>query len=170
MTLESAFESLWQQAHELRDAVRAMQLTVVEDRPNDSDVVPVQSLGDAVGDLLGAVQEVLEATGDGLRAVVAGSGAGAARGALLRAQAAANDAARRLSSDVAERARLRDLEDLADSRGRAWRPWMAGVAEAVDRCGPPLWDVQCCLLTCWSDLTERLAEPPAAPSTTGIAV
>lgn len=165
MALEAAFGSLWRQVHELRDAFIAMQLTVVEDRPHESDIVPVQALGDAVADLIGVVQEMLEGTSDGLGAIRTGGKLGAVRGALLRAQQAANDAGRLLASDVADRARLRDLEDLAGNRGRAWGLWMAGVTEAVERCGPPLWDVQRELLSCWSELTDRLVERPAAPAT-----
>jgi hypothetical protein len=165
MTLDSALEHLWTRVHGLRDAVVAMQLTVVEDRPRDSDVVPVEALGDAVGDLLAAVQETLEATSDGLHAIQAGDGHGAVRGALLRAHRAANHAGRRLADDVADRARLGDLDDLTRRRGFAWRPWMAGVVDAVDRCRPPLWAVQESLLGCWSELTDRLAEPSATRAT-----
>jgi hypothetical protein len=159
MALQSAFENLWTRVHALRDAVAAMQLMVVEDRPCDSDVVPVQTLGDAVSDLLGSVQEALEATSDGLRALRALGKPSAARGALVRTHEATNKASRRLASEVADRARLGDLDDLARTRGRSWGPWMVGVGEAVDRCGPPLWDVQQGLLACWSELTDRLAEP-----------
>jgi hypothetical protein len=164
MAMEPAFQYLWTRVHEARDAVVVMQLTVVEDQPRDSDVVPVQALGDAVGDLLAVVQETLEATSDGLRALGANSGPGAVRDALLRAQQAANKAGRVLANEVADRARLGDLDALARSRGRAWGPWMAGVAEAIDRCGPPLWDVQQGLLNCWSELTDRLTEPLTPPA------
>jgi hypothetical protein len=165
MALEPAFEHLWTRVHGLRDAVVAMQFTVVEDRPHNSDVVPVEALGDAIGDLLAAVQEAFEATSGGLRAIQAGDGQGAIRGALLRAHRAANRAGRQLADDVADRARLADLDDLARRRGSAWVPWMAGVVDAVDRCGPPLWAVQESLLGCWSELTDRLAEPPATQAT-----
>jgi hypothetical protein len=166
MSMESTFEDLWTRVHELRDAVVAMQLTVVEDRPRDSDVVPVQALGNAVGDLLGAVQEALEAASDGLGAVRTRGDPRAVRGALLQAQAATNTAGRLLAEEVGDRARLGDLDALAGSRRRAWGPWMAGVTEAIDRCGPPLWDVQQGLQNCWSELTDHLTEP-LAPRATG---
>lgn len=165
MAMDAALEQLWRCTHELRDAVVAMQLTVVEDRPYGSDVVPVHALGDAVGDLLATVQETLEATSDGLRAVGDRSGPVAVRDALLRAQQAANKAGRLLADEVADRARLGDLDALASSRGRAWGPWMAGVDEAIDRCRPPLRDIQEGLLHCWSELTDRLTEPLAPPAT-----
>lgn len=165
MALEAALEDLWSRLHELRDAIRAMQLTVVEDRPRGSEVVPVQALGEAVGDLLAAVQEALEATSGGLGASRTRGDPGAVRDALIRAQEAANHAGRLLADGVADRARLGDLDDLARSRGRAWALWLAGVTEAVDRCGPPLWAVQRSLLGCWSELTDRLAGQLAPPAT-----
>jgi hypothetical protein len=165
MALDSALEGLWTGVHGLRDAVVAMQLTVVEDRPHGSDVVPVQALGDAVHDLLAAVQETLEASSDGLGALRAGGGPGAVRGPLLGAQEAANEAGRLLADQVADRLRLGDLDALAHSRGRAWELWMTGVTEAIDRCGPALWAVQEGLLTCWSELTDRLTVPLAPPAT-----
>jgi hypothetical protein len=165
VALQPAFEQLWSRLHELRDAVLAMQLTVVEDRPRGSDVVPVQDLGEAVGDLLAAVQEALAAASDGLAAAGSRSEPAAVPEPLLRAQAAANAAARLLATGVADRARLADLDDLARSRGRAWALWLSGVTEAVDRCGPPLWETQQSLMSCWSELTDRLVGrlvPPTA--------
>jgi hypothetical protein len=165
MAMDPALEELWRCAHELRDAVMAMQLTVVEDRPHNSDVVPVHALGDAVGDLLATVQEMLEATSDGLRAAGDGSGPGTVRDALLRAQQSTGKAGWVLADEVADRARLGDLDALASSRGRAWRQWMAGVDEAIDRCRPPLRDVQEGLLHCWLELTDRLIELLTPPTT-----
>jgi hypothetical protein len=156
MTLEPALKDLWMCVHGLRDAVVAMQLMVVEDRPRDSDVVPVQALGDAVGDLLAAVQDAVEATSSGMRAVQASREQGAVCGALLRTQEAANHAGRLLAYAVADRARLGDLDDLARRRGAEWGHWTAGVVEAIDRCWRPMWDLQQGLLSCWSELTDRL--------------
>jgi hypothetical protein len=163
--MEPAFEHLWTRVHGLRDAVMAMQLTVVEDRPPDSDVVPVQALGDAVGDLLAAVHDLLEAASDGLGAVQARGETRTVRDSLVRAQEAANLASRLLAEEVGDRARLGDLDGLARSRRRAWGPWMGGVTEAIDRCRPPLWEVQEALLTCWSELTDRLTDPLAPRAT-----
>jgi hypothetical protein len=168
MALEPAFEHLWTRVHGLREAVVAMQFTVVEDRPRNSDVVPVQSLGDVVGDLLAEVQETLEATSYGLCAVRARNQPGAVRCSLVRAHRSANQAGWRLADGVADRARLEDLDDLARRRGPAWGSWLAGVVDAIERCRPPLRDVQESLLVCWSELTDRvpgLLEPPATDTT-----
>jgi hypothetical protein len=165
VALDPPFEHLWARVHGLRDAVVAMQLTVVEDRPPDSDIIPVQALGDAVGDLLAAVQDLLVAASDGLGAVRARGEPRAVRDALVRAQEATNQAAQLLAEEVGDPARLGDLDGLARSRRGAWGPWMGGVTEAMDRCRPPLWDVQRALLGCWSELTDRLTDPLAPRAT-----
>jgi hypothetical protein len=164
MAPHAPFESLWVALHELRDTVRALELTVVEDRPADSQVVPVEDLGAAVADLLGTVHEAVEAAADPLGAPgEPPAGPALARTALSRCQEHVNDATRRLATEVGAFGRRQDLHDLAGARGRDWPAWTAEVDRALDRCHVPLWTVQSALLACWLDLTDR-REQAATPT------
>src|SRR5215218_3215511 len=130
MTPHAPFEVLWVGLHDLRDTVRALELTVVEDRPAGSDVLPVEALGTAAADLLGTVHEAVDAAAAGLRA----AGPDQARAALRRCQERVNEAARRLATEVGAFTRRQDLHALASARGRDWPAWMAEVDHALDRC------------------------------------
>jgi hypothetical protein len=152
--MAAAVDALWRSLNRLRDSLRLVQLTAVEDRPRDSDVLPVEALGEGAEDVLGIVLEGFEAAARGLFPPDAEPDRLALRRALAVVQDRVDQASLRLGFDLGSHQRLSDLDELASDRGGEWPAWTSSVRVALDQCQPPLRATQQSLLACWLELTE----------------
>lgn len=160
MAVRAAFERLWESLHRLRATVLALRLAVVEDRPAGIGVHPVQATGDGIEDLLGLVQESLDAAADGLDAATPPLDGQRAGRALAGTQRIFDEIGRRSSSLFAY-SRLSQLARAAYERGGEWEPWVASVLESLEDYPRPMWDAHSAFLKCWEDLAEWTAHPPS---------
>jgi hypothetical protein len=165
MDLSPAVEQLWRSLNRLRDALRLLQLTAVEDRPPDSDVLPVEAFGEDVEDVLGLLQEGFEAAARAHAPTGTEPDAQELRRALAVVQDRVDQACLRIGFDLDSHQRLADLDELAADRGGEWPAWTSSVRVALDRCQPPLRATQQTLLACWLELTEPSPAMPGPPST-----
>jgi hypothetical protein len=164
MTLAAATAELWWNLNRLRDSLRVLQLTTVEDRPRDSDLVPVESLGEGVEEALGIVHESFETAARTVPPPTAEPDPRELRRALATIQDGVDQLSLHVGFDLASHQRLGDLDELAADRGGEWEAWMAGVRLALEHCQPPIRATHQALLACWLELTEP-SQAPAGPST-----
>jgi hypothetical protein len=163
MAMAATVDALWHSLNRLRDALRLLQLTAVEDRPPDSDLLPVEALGEAAEEVLGILQEGFEAAARSLAPPDAEPDRAALRRALAVIQDRVDQAGLRLGFDLGAHQRLADLDELATDRRGEWPAWTSSLREALDHCQPPLRATQQRLLACWLELTEpspAVAGPP----------
>jgi hypothetical protein len=153
VSISTTVDQLWRSLNQLRDSLRLLQLTAVEDRPRHSDLLPVEALGERVEDVLGSFQEGFEAAA-GMPPPSTEPDQLELRRALAVIQDRIDQISLRIGFDLASHQRLADLDELAADRGGEWQAWTTSVCCALDHCQPSLSATQRALLACWLELTE----------------
>src|SRR6266550_2560115 len=100
MSLASAYPDLCLRLRQLRDALKGLRLTVAEDKPLRGDVALVDHRTDTIEDVLGLIEEGLNAAERGRRALRQAGDADVAREALIKCQSTYNAAIHRFQSDL----------------------------------------------------------------------
>jgi hypothetical protein len=146
----------------LRDATRALRLTVVDDLPSDTELMQVDELGNAVDDLVGWGSEALgEAAAAELAMAVHGDvGSGLRR--LIASQERFNRFLDCWSGRLTTYRTLDELASLARERGGEWAGWVAMVRVGLDRSQVPLRGADAAYFACWKEVAE-LATPGSWP-------
>jgi hypothetical protein len=158
MSLTTAFPKLCLRLRHLRDALDGLRLTVAEDKPlQGGDVALVDHRTDTIEDVLGLIEEGLDAAERGRRSMgpSATEAVDAARDALITCQATFNAATRKFQSELVSYDRVAEVAGLGRTRGGEWRGWAASVRQALRRCEESAADVTEALFTCWRELAER---------------
>jgi len=168
MALEAAFGELAVQFRILREALRAVHTTIIEDRPLRDDVALVDSFGDAVEDILGRLEEALIASREGQQAVGHPLDLDRMRRALTTCQERFNWISQRFFSDLVSYQRLDDLTALGRERRGEWIAWGSSVKEGLDRCQQPLYDANQALFRCWQEIAERVGMTSVSVQATNI--
>jgi hypothetical protein len=138
VTLHSAIESLYSSLHQLRDTVRSLALTVIEDRPTDSEMRPVEELGISVETLVGFADEAIEAAIDGMQAAEPPANLHRVGTALHRSHEHVDQAALFFASEVGACDRCQQLRTIASARGHEWSLWVSAVDDALNHSGHAL--------------------------------
>jgi hypothetical protein len=154
MGLESAFQRLQAELIRLRDALSDLRVTIIEDCPINNEVALVDHFENSVTDLLGLVEEALNAIGS----------AAQAKGPLGRAEAVRNSLLlthrrlHRLTQDYRDKLaaydNIRSLRQLGRERGGEWQSWCSVVREAIEGCAAPLDAVHEAIQDCWGEGTD----------------
>lgn len=169
MTTEAAVRRLVDDLAELSEAVHNAHLTVSEDRPTGPGAQVADHLDDQLTELVGLVEEALDAAGAAVAASEAPVEVDHLRRALARCHSRQLAAGEKLHADVMTVERHANLRRLGRERGMAWTTWARMAGEALDQCAPAFVRVDRDLLDCWNTLVERtapLAVPrPARPPT-----
>ncbi len=168
MALEATFQDLAVQFEKLRDVLCGLRLTVVEDKPSEDDAMLVEDFGDTVMDLLEGVDGASAAANEGRTAVGHPLDIERARRALTACHERFNRIMHHFSSDLMCYERVSELERLGRERGGEWPVWTFSVKEALDRCQPPLYDVNQALFRCWQEIAERVGMTSVSVQTTNI--
>jgi hypothetical protein len=163
MSLTTAFPELCLRLRQLRDVLDGLRLTVVEDKPlQGGDVALVDHRTDTIEDVLGLIEEGLDAAERGRRALSRPGEIDAvatARDALITCQATFNAVTRRFQSDLVSYDRVAEVAGLGRARGGEWRGWAASVRQALRRCEEPAAAVTESLFACWRELAEQAGGP-----------
>src|SRR5262249_23224075 len=133
MALEGAFQELSERLHRLREALLALRVTVVEDRPLLGDVVFVDLIGDGAAACLGWLEEAIAAIGRAQPATGQSWGLAAARWAAGACQEQLCRITGQFTNDLHSYERIGGLMRMGRRRGGEWQAWTVGVKHALDR-------------------------------------
>lgn len=148
----------------LLEALTALRLSVVEDRPEAH--VLADLLGNALDDLIGLAEEALalpEPFGDNPSdptpdlAKLTGFG--------LRREAQSLRLAGRFGTEVAPIGRIAELTELASERQGDWPGWVAGVLGDLERVQRLLLGEAEARARYWQEVLERLSFAPSVQAT-----
>jgi hypothetical protein len=168
MVLEATFADLSAHLQALRDSLKTLRTTAVEDRPLQGDAVLVDVFGDAADDLSGWLEEAIDAAETGRQAVGGPVDLDRARRSLAVCQERFNRLTDRFTSDLVRYERIAELVRLGRERGGEWRAWSRSVKEALDDCRQPIYDATQGLFQCWQELAERAGMTSVSVQTTTI--
>lgn len=156
MGLESAFQRLNAELTRLRDALSDLHVTIVEDYPLSNEVALVDQFENSVTDLLGLVDEALNAIGSTSQAKDTLGRAEATRDALLLAHRRLHRLAQDYRNKLAAYDNIYLLRQLGRERGGEWRSWCGVVKDAIERCAAPLDAVHEAIQDCWEEGTDGM--------------
>jgi hypothetical protein len=168
MGIEKTFRELSGDLHRLRDRLRELRLTVVEDRPARNDAVVVDNLEYAVEDLLGWVAESLEHAKAAERAVSHPLDLDRARHELAACQERVQRMDGVFSANLVAYERMKDLASFGSERRGEWPSWVTSVKRGIEHCRQPLSGSRERLVECWQDIAERAGTTSISVRTTNI--
>ncbi len=155
VTVQSALGEVQASARRLRETVRELVLTAVEDQPQNCQVHLLTVVHDAALDIAAEAEQA--------DAAVSPENANSPRGApsqeVARCQHHVTSAGAALVRELATPELLNDLAALARERGREVAAWVREINRCIQACQIALWtDVQPALLAYWrelADITDR---------------
>jgi len=161
VSLRTEFQSLNAQLESLHEALSGLR-TAIDDRPpQGATVILLGSLGDAVEDTLGWLEEALglvtplaqEETG---RKGGANFDVSRARQALVFTQEQFNRITGRFMFDLVSYDNVSQLMQLGRERRGEWQAWAGVVKGDLERCQQHLYDTGQALFRCWLEIAERV--------------
>ncbi|HKY04691.1 MAG TPA: hypothetical protein VJQ56_07375 [Blastocatellia bacterium] len=167
MALEGSFRELSLRLEALRDGFVEFRTTAL-DKPVEGDVVLVDLLGDAADDLLGWVEEAMEACAQARQALAYPTDLDRARRALITCQKKFNLAVYRFSSDLLVYERMAELTSLGEERKGEWLVWANNVKGALELSRQPFYESNEALFLCWQELAERIGVGSVSVQATNI--
>ena len=168
MALEATFRELSIQLRKLSDTLLALRLTVGEDKPLKGEAALVDSLEDAILDLMGLLDECLKAARAAQKAVGYPLDLDAARRALAKLQGSFHRIEQQFSADLVSYEKLTDLANLGNERRGEWIPWTGSVKHGLEQCRQPLDGASKALAACWQEIAERVGMTSISVQATNI--
>ncbi|HUP28500.1 MAG TPA: hypothetical protein VM409_08710 [Chloroflexia bacterium] len=168
MALEAAFQDLHTQTQKLHAALLGLRLTIVEDKPLKDDAALVDRFADGVEDVLGWAREACAAAEHGRKSSHHPVDAARAARSLVACHERANLIMHKLLFDLMSYRQVDDLKRLGRERGGEWRAWSVSAREALDKCGPPSYDLSYSLFLCWREIAERVGMASLSVQATNI--
>jgi hypothetical protein len=168
MGLKASFQQLQSELILLRDSLKALDLTIREDKPLLGDVLLVDRLEDAVTDLTGWLEEAVEIAEQNKKSLEWSGEINSVAKALCAIHDSVNRIGAALSFDIAGYESIRTLLSMGRERGGEWRPWTKAVKTAIDRSLQTLRDVNNAILRSWQELADRLAMGSISVQSTNI--
>jgi hypothetical protein len=160
VTVRSALSEVQASARRLRDVVRELVLTAVEDQPRGAEVHLITLIHDAVLDLAAETEQV-----EALLCADGQAGRAAISRAVADCQAHVNAMGRLLVRELATPERLNDLAALGRRHGREAGAWAKEIARCLDACQQLAWtDLQPAILAYWEEITDTDRDAPRAPN------
>lgn len=168
MALEKTFRELTAHLQKTQEAFKEVQLTVVEDRPPDQDVVMVDHFEYAVDDVLGWLEGALKYAADAEQAVGVPLDLERARRSLGQCQEVFQKLQQRYGSDLISYGQLEALTNFGRKRRGEWQGWVESVKNGLDQCRHPIEEAGVLLARCWQELAERLGSTNVSVHATNI--
>jgi hypothetical protein len=168
MPLEKTFREHSTGLRRLRERVRELRVTVVEDRPSRNDAAIVDNFEYAVEDLTGWLDEALEAAKEAEAAVGEQGDLNLARRSLTACQERFRRIEKVFSTNLVSYERMKDLASFGSERRGEWPSWVATVKLGIEHCRKPLDESRNALAECWQELAERAGGTSVSVRTTNI--
>lgn len=156
MALETAFHILRLRSEHLLEAFEALRTTIVEDRPLKVELAFVDTLGEMAEDLVGRVQEIIQAAQQAEKAVGPPVHVDLARRALSACQSRYNQLAGRFNEGVCSYDSLASLMRMGRQHAGECRAWTVAVRSAIEECRYPVQRVGDAMFEGWKEITERV--------------
>lgn len=166
MTLEKTFRGLVADLHQTLEAIRAVRLTVSEDRPGENAIIDAFEV--ACEETIGWLEESIHFGQEAAAALATAGDLQRTRRSLARSHNTFVRAQQRFAKVFQSYASLRSLDDFASDRGKEWPGWFQSVQEGVQRCAEPMLEVAGAIAQCWEELSERLGSAGVMVTTTNI--
>jgi hypothetical protein len=166
--LEIAFQDLSMELRKFHDTLVAVRLTVVEDKPTRGEAALVDHMEDTILDLMGLLDEALEAAGHAQKAVGPGTDLQAARRRLTVCQQRFHRIERQFAAEMVSYEKLKDLASLGSERRGEWLPWSNSVKDGIEQCRHPMDGISKALALCWQEIAERVGMTSVSVRTTNI--
>jgi hypothetical protein len=160
VSLRLEFQSLGTQL-ERQDEVFSDLRRLLDDHPSKGDkVLLLDAFGDAVDDLLGWLEESMQACAPLLPSEPGGIeqdfDINLARQALVVCQDQFNRQMHRFSFDLVSYEKVGQLLQLGRDRGGEWQTWARGIKMELEGCQQHLYLTNQALFRCWLEIAERI--------------
>lgn len=158
MSLRMEFKSLGAQLERLHEMFSDLR-QILDDHPAEGDkVLLLDSFGDAVEDLLGWLEESLQACAPLLQSDPQRSeqdfDGNLARQALVSCQDQFNRQMHRFLFDLVSYEKVSQLLRLGRERGGEWQTWAKGIKMELESCQQHLYLTNQALFRCWVEIAE----------------
>jgi hypothetical protein len=159
--MEDAVETLSANLRELQESLRAVRVTIAEDRPasDKDDHKALVDLTDAADDLIGLVSEAIHAAAEIANQALGSPDLSVVRRGLISVHDCVLRIHQRLRDHIHEPDRVFQLRQLVRTWGGPWSSWlrivMAGVADSVTA----LDRVDRALLSTWRAVAAQASSP-----------
>jgi hypothetical protein len=166
--LEATFRELSSELSKLRDTLRALRLTVVEDKPLKGEAALVDDFEDTILELMGWLEESLKSTRVAQKAIERSTDFNGARRALTACQRHIHQIEGQFSAELASYEKLKDLAGLGSARRGEWLPWANSVRQGIEQCRIPLDGASKAMACCWQEIAERVGMTSVSVRTTNV--
>ena len=154
VALESTFRGLCDQFKRLQDNLKALYLTVAEDKPLSGEAALVDCLEETVMETMGLLDGCLSCSHSAQKSV-AQPDLDRARRALNKCQEHFHKAERQFSDELVSYEKLRHLASIGGRRGKEWASWAGSVKYGMEQCKEPFDESSKALAACWQELAEH---------------
>lgn len=168
MALERVFRELTARLSKLRDALKEVRLTVVEDRPRKDPVVVVDHFEYAIEDILGWLEEAVASGAEAQQALNLPLDVDRAVRCLSRCQDLFQRLQRAYLVNLISYGRLQELMNVGREKRGEWQGWTESVKKGLEQCRKPMEDAGLALVHCWQEIAERPAGTNVTVQTTNV--
>lgn len=159
MTLVASCDHWYLRLQALHQSFNLLQMMVIEDHPQANAVALVEIIGNVLDDMLGWLDEALEA-GSLMQQAVLQNDLARTRQHLAASHNSFDRVMRAFFADLASHTRLADLTRLGRTQGSVWRQWALSVRQTVESLHLALLDANQACFACWMELAERNVSQP----------
>lgn len=172
MSLRMEFQSLGTELERLHEVFSDLR-RLLDDHPSKGDkVLLLDAFGDAVEDLLGWLEESLQACAPLLSSEPGRReqdfDVNVARHALVVCQDQFNRQLQRFSSDLVSYEKVAQLLQLGRERSGEWQTWAKGIKMELETCQQHLYLTNQALFHCWVEIAERIGMTSVSVRATNI--
>jgi hypothetical protein len=154
VALESTFRGLYDHFKRLQDNLKALYLTVAEDKPLSGEAALVDRMEDTIMETMGLLDGCLSCSHSAQKCVDQPD-LDRARRALNKCQEHFHCAERQFSNELVPYEKLRDLANIGGRRGKEWASWAGSVKYGLEQCKGPFDESSKALAACWQELAEH---------------
>jgi hypothetical protein len=154
VALEKVFREMTECLRRLHDNLLAVQLTIRVDTPKEGSVLLVDVFGDATDDVLGWLEEAIQAAREAQKGVGHPVDLDGARRALVAVQEQFHRAEQAFLSDLVSYERLNELSKFGKRRCGEWRAWVKSVIQGIEQCRQPMIEARSRIAECWQEYAE----------------
>jgi hypothetical protein len=162
VTLIASCDHFRLQAQATRDSFGNLQVMTTQDHPTTGAVALVEIISTALDDILGWLDETLEAANRLRRAAVRDNLTQAQRW-LTTSQRAFERVMHAFFADLVSYTRLADLMRLGRTRGSEWRIWAMSVRRMLEAHMQSILEMNQTCFLCWAELANCMHLPALPP-------